>query len=63
MTDGRERRVSGRAAPEAAATVAIVDDHEAVRLGLRAACREAGYIVVAETSNVPELLAALDGAS
>ena len=26
--------MSGRAAPEAAATVAIVDDHEAVRLGL-----------------------------
>jgi two-component system uhpT operon response regulator UhpA len=23
-------------------TVAIVDDHEAVRLGLRAACRDAG---------------------
>ena len=45
------------------ATVAIVDDHEAVRLGLRAACREAGYVVVAETANVPDLLVALDGRS
>lgn len=38
-------------------TVAIVDDHEAVRLGLRAACREAGYEVLAETADVPSLLA------
>jgi two-component system uhpT operon response regulator UhpA len=38
-------------------TVAIVDDHEAVRLGLRAACRDAGYDVLAETADVPSLLA------
>lgn len=40
-------------------TVAIVDDHEAVRLGLRAACRDAGYDVVAETADVGSLLASL----
>jgi two-component system uhpT operon response regulator UhpA len=38
-------------------SVAIVDDHEAVRLGLRAACRDAGYDVVAEAADVPGLLA------
>ena len=27
--------------------VAIVDDHESVRLGIRAACQEAGFEVVA----------------
>lgn len=48
-------------APGETATVAIVDDHEAVRLGLRAACQSAGYDVVADTANVPELLEALDG--
>jgi two-component system uhpT operon response regulator UhpA len=41
-------------------TVAIVDDHEAVRLGLRAACRDAGYDVVADTADVPTLLAAFE---
>ncbi|WP_127795160.1 response regulator transcription factor [Agromyces sp. LHK192] len=43
----------------AVATVAIVDDHEAVRLGLRAACRDAGYRVLAESAGVAELLEAL----
>lgn len=38
-------------------TIAIVDDHEAVRLGLRAACLDAGYDVVADTADVPGLLA------
>jgi DNA-binding NarL/FixJ family response regulator len=32
--------------------VAIVDDHESVRLGLKAACSDAGYEVVATASNV-----------
>ncbi|QAY74606.1 response regulator transcription factor [Agromyces protaetiae] len=45
------------------ATVAIVDDHEAVRLGLRAACRDAGYTVVADAAGVPELLDALGDGS
>lgn len=45
------------------ATVAIVDDHEAVRLGLRAACRDAGYDVVADAAGVAELLETLDGRS
>lgn len=43
------------------ATVAIVDDHEAVRLGLRAACRDAGYEVVVDAASVPELLTGLAG--
>lgn len=55
----------GAAAPrrhaDATATVAIVDDHEAVRLGLRAACRDAGYDVVVDAASVPELLDGLDG--
>ncbi|MEF3405187.1 response regulator transcription factor [Agromyces sp. CCNWLW203] len=46
---------------DAAATVAIVDDHEAVRLGLRAACRDAGYDVVIDAASVPELLDGLAG--
>ncbi|MFB9309250.1 DNA-binding NarL/FixJ family response regulator [Agromyces hippuratus] len=46
---------------DAAATVAIVDDHEAVRLGLRAACRDAGYDVVVDAASVPELLEGLAG--
>ena len=45
----------------AAATVAIVDDHEAVRLGLKAACRDAGYDVVVAAATVPELLDGLAG--
>jgi two-component system, NarL family, uhpT operon response regulator UhpA len=45
----------------APARVALVDDHEAVRLGLRAACIDAGYDVVSSTSTVPELIADLDG--
>ncbi|MBM7830005.1 DNA-binding NarL/FixJ family response regulator [Agromyces cerinus] len=48
-------------ASDAAATVAIVDDHEAVRLGLRAACRDAGYDVVVDAASVPELLEGLAG--
>lgn len=51
------------AARHAAATVAIVDDHEAVRLGLRAACRDAGYEVVVDAASVPELLSGLAGRS
>lgn len=39
-----------------AATVAIVDDHEAVRIGLRAACEAAGYEVMADTADVAALL-------
>ncbi|MWB99866.1 response regulator [Agromyces seonyuensis] len=40
-------------------TIAIVDDHEAVRLGLRAALADAGYTVVAEAAGVGELLGKL----
>ena len=56
MTDAIDRT-----AHVTAAAVAIVDDHEAVRLGLRAACEAAGYSVVADTADVAQLLAVLDG--
>lgn len=41
--------------------VAVVDDHESVRLGLLAACLREGFQFVAEGANVAELLAGLDG--
>ncbi|SMQ60350.1 response regulator [Agreia sp. VKM Ac-1783] len=44
---------------EATVRVAIVDDHESVLLGLKAACLEAGYEVVAVGLTVPDLLRAL----
>ena len=44
----------------AAVRVAIVDDHESVLLGLKAACLEAGYEVVAVGLTVPDLVRALD---
>ncbi|HEY7796407.1 MAG TPA: response regulator transcription factor [Microbacteriaceae bacterium] len=37
-------------------TVAIVDDHEAVRYGFAGACEEFGYTLVASAATVPELL-------
>lgn len=40
--------------------VAIVDDHESVRLGLRAAFENAGLDVVETAASVPELVDALD---
>ncbi len=39
--------------------VAIVDDHESVRLGVRAACLDAGFEVVAASASVSELWVAL----
>jgi len=41
-------------------TVAIVDDHESVRLGLRMACRDAGFTVTGEAATVPALLPTLE---
>ena len=41
--------------------VAVVDDHESVRLGLRAAFADEGYDVVVVASNVDELITALAG--
>ena len=43
------RHVSDAAAARSGDASRSCDDHEAVRLGLRAACRDAGYEVVAET--------------
>lgn len=46
--------------PEAATIrVGIVDDHESVRLGLAAACREAGYEVVVTAASMRDATAAL----
>ncbi|HEU5222584.1 MAG TPA: response regulator transcription factor [Candidatus Lumbricidophila sp.] len=41
------------------ARVAIVDDHESVRRGLRAACIEAGFEVAATAATMPELRSTL----
>ena len=41
--------------------VAVVDDHESVRLGLQAAFSNAGLAVVAISAGVPELVEVLDG--
>jgi len=43
--------------------VAIVDDHESVRLGLRSACEEAGFAVVAEGANVAAVIDGLAAAA
>jgi DNA-binding NarL/FixJ family response regulator len=47
--------------PVKAVRVAVVDDHESVRLGLKAAFADEGYDVVVVASNVPELIAGLAG--
>jgi two-component system uhpT operon response regulator UhpA len=41
--------------------VAVVDDHESVRLGLKAACLDAGYDFVLAAANAKELVAGLTG--
>lgn len=41
--------------------VAIVDDHESVRLGLTAACRDAGYEVIGTAPDVAGIVRAVDG--
>lgn len=41
--------------------VGIVDDHESVRLGLQAACEEAGFEVVFAAATACELVGGLDG--
>jgi two-component system uhpT operon response regulator UhpA len=41
--------------------VAAVDDHESVRLGLRAACIDAGYDFIEEGANVDALISSLSG--
>ena len=47
--------------PVSRVRVAAVDDHESVRLGLRAACLDAGYEFVEEGADVDSLVAALAG--
>ena len=41
--------------------VAIVDDHESVRLGIQAACQNEGFEVVLTAASVPEYVQHLDG--
>ena len=43
------------------ARVGVVDDHESVRLGLKAACLDAGYEFVLAAASVDEFVAQLDG--
>lgn len=45
----------------ASVKVAVVDDHESVRLGLKAAFADGGYNVVIVASNVDELITGLAG--
>ncbi|MFZ4893212.1 response regulator [Plantibacter sp. Mn2098] len=42
-------------------TVAIIDDHESVRLGIAAVCAHAGYEVIASAPTVAECIAELGG--
>lgn len=51
----------GEVRPTPAYRVAAVDDHESVRLGLRAACTDAGLTFVEEAPGVDALIAALNG--
>ena len=41
--------------------VAIIDDHESVRMGLKAACLEAGFEIVLAAASVDEFVAKRDG--
>ena len=41
--------------------VSVVDDHESVRLGLKAACDEAGFDFILAAASVDEFVANLDG--
>ena len=47
--------------PGARVRVGIVDDHESVRLGLQAACEEAGFDVVLAAATAGELVRGLGG--
>ncbi|HWM35378.1 MAG TPA: response regulator transcription factor [Pseudolysinimonas sp.] len=47
--------------PVKAVRVAVVDDHESVRLGLKAAFADEGYDVVHVAASVPELIEGLAG--
>ena len=51
----------GAAAPANGVRVAVVDDHESVRLGLKAAFADDGYDVVVVAASVPELITGLAG--
>ena len=52
-------RHSGDATPASSVRVSVVDDHESVRLGLRAACTDAGFEFVVAAASVDEFIAKL----
>ena len=52
---------AGESATIAAVRVAVVDDHESVRLGLKAAFIDEGYQFLIAAANVNELVDGLDG--
>ena len=54
-------RAPGSDTPSSSARVAIVDDHESVRLGLKAAFVDEGHDVVEVAANVGDLIEALAG--
>lgn len=57
-----EEKVSvGDTRPASGIRVAVVDDHESVRLGLKAACVEAGFDFVMAAASVRELVDGLAG--
>ncbi|MFO7691422.1 MAG: response regulator transcription factor [Cryobacterium sp.] len=53
--------IGGLEQPPRTIRVGIVDDHESVRLGLKAACENAGYEVYGTASTVLDLVAAIAG--
>ena len=61
MSVAQTMQPSGPTAPTGTVRVAIVDDHESVRLGLKAAFGDEGFDVVYVASTVGELIAGLAG--
>jgi two-component system uhpT operon response regulator UhpA len=59
--DGAEAAAAPSIPDTSGVRVAVVDDHESVRLGLRAAFGDEGYDVVEVASTVDELIASLAG--
>jgi DNA-binding NarL/FixJ family response regulator len=47
--------------PATTVRVSVVDDHESVRLGLKAACTDAGFEFIVAAASVDELIAQLAG--
>ncbi len=56
-----QQQSTGRGPAGSTVRVAVVDDHESVRLGLKAACLDAGYDFVLAAASATELVAGLTG--